>query len=301
MAPNDQTKFATYTRDSATGLDYAMKRYYSSSLGRFMTPDPYHASGKGARPQSWNRYAYTRSDPVNRYDPAGLDDQDPCAGNPNCVTVTAAQDPLDYMYGAQNGYVPDIGFDQQVEAGLGQSGTGIPSVSQIQQAMWQTTLATLQAAASFTKSDAAGLNSQNCQKDLQAIQQAGSGNDSTDSITSAAGSVSFQNAFAPVNQSITYNNVTYDSPAAFFNANPSAFAFTFIGSSYQLWTFAGILDPTNISNFGLASPSLMDGRVLHEILHSLGFTDSQVENGLGLPVGPNTDAIGQDLAQDCFH
>jgi len=39
-APNDEVKFATYTRDSATGLDYAMNRYYSNSLGRFMTPDP---------------------------------------------------------------------------------------------------------------------------------------------------------------------------------------------------------------------------------------------------------------------
>ena len=39
-APNDQTKFATYTRDSATGLDYAMNRYYSSTLGRFMSPGP---------------------------------------------------------------------------------------------------------------------------------------------------------------------------------------------------------------------------------------------------------------------
>ena len=44
-APNDQTKFATYTRDSATGLDYAMNRYYCSTLRRFMSPDPSQASG----------------------------------------------------------------------------------------------------------------------------------------------------------------------------------------------------------------------------------------------------------------
>ena len=31
----DHEKFATYTRDSATSLDYAMNRYYSNSLGRF--------------------------------------------------------------------------------------------------------------------------------------------------------------------------------------------------------------------------------------------------------------------------
>ena len=39
--PNDQVKFATYTRDSATGNDYADQRYYTSVLGRFMTPDPH--------------------------------------------------------------------------------------------------------------------------------------------------------------------------------------------------------------------------------------------------------------------
>ena len=74
---NDQTKFATYTRDSATLLDYANNRYYNNAGGRFMTPDPYAASGGPADPQSWNRYAYTRGDPVNRFDGSGLSDCNP--------------------------------------------------------------------------------------------------------------------------------------------------------------------------------------------------------------------------------
>ncbi len=84
-APNDQMKFATYTRDSATGLDYAMNRYYSNSLGRFMSPDPYKVSAGPGDPQSWNRYSYTRSDPVNRVDPRGMSD---CAAD-FCVTGAA--------------------------------------------------------------------------------------------------------------------------------------------------------------------------------------------------------------------
>jgi len=72
-APNDQTKFATYTRDSATGLDYARHRYYSSTLGRFSSADPYKASSVRTKPQSWNRYAYALGDPVNLSDPRGLD------------------------------------------------------------------------------------------------------------------------------------------------------------------------------------------------------------------------------------
>jgi RHS repeat-associated protein len=70
--PNDQVKFATYTRDNATGLDYADQRYYGAALGRFMTPDPYSGSGGPSDPQSWNRYAYAGGDPVNLSDPSGL-------------------------------------------------------------------------------------------------------------------------------------------------------------------------------------------------------------------------------------
>ena len=38
---NDRVKFATYTRDSYTGFDYADQRYYASSYGRFNTADQY--------------------------------------------------------------------------------------------------------------------------------------------------------------------------------------------------------------------------------------------------------------------
>ena len=73
---NDRVKFATYTRDSFTGLDYADQRFYASSYGRFSTPDPYQAAAKGANdlntPISWNRYGYVLGDPINGYDPQGL-------------------------------------------------------------------------------------------------------------------------------------------------------------------------------------------------------------------------------------
>jgi len=69
---NDQVKFASYTRDSATGLDYADQRYYANTFGRFMSADPYQASGGPSNPHSWNRYAYVTGDPVNKFDPSGL-------------------------------------------------------------------------------------------------------------------------------------------------------------------------------------------------------------------------------------
>ena len=54
-------------------MDYANNRYYSNAYGRFMTPDPYKASGRPSNPQTWNRYTYTGGDPVNRIDPSGTD------------------------------------------------------------------------------------------------------------------------------------------------------------------------------------------------------------------------------------
>ena len=66
-------KFATYFRDSETGLDYAENRYHQPGMGRFMSPDPYKVSAGPKDPGSWNRYAYTGGDPINRTDRTGLD------------------------------------------------------------------------------------------------------------------------------------------------------------------------------------------------------------------------------------
>jgi RHS repeat-associated protein len=70
---NDMEKYATYTRDTLTGLDYAVNRYYASIWGRFISPDPSWSSADLRNPQSWNRYAYTLNDPINGNDPSGLD------------------------------------------------------------------------------------------------------------------------------------------------------------------------------------------------------------------------------------
>ena len=71
-SPNDTEKYATYTRDSLTKLDYAMNRYYSSIWGRFLSPDLYGSSVSSLDPGSWNRYTYVGGDPVNGIDPLGL-------------------------------------------------------------------------------------------------------------------------------------------------------------------------------------------------------------------------------------
>ena len=65
-------KFTAYERDNESGLDYAQARYYSSTQGRFTSPDPLLASGNPKLPQSWNRYAYSVNNPLVNVDPSGL-------------------------------------------------------------------------------------------------------------------------------------------------------------------------------------------------------------------------------------
>ena len=69
---NNRDKFGTYFRDASSGLDYADQRFYSSINARFLTADPYQASGGSEDPGSWNRYEYVLADPINLYDPEGL-------------------------------------------------------------------------------------------------------------------------------------------------------------------------------------------------------------------------------------
>jgi len=68
------TRSAIFTgkeRDAESGLDYFGARYYSSSMGRFSSPDPKATSAHLENPQSWNRYAYTDNNPLVYIDPDG--------------------------------------------------------------------------------------------------------------------------------------------------------------------------------------------------------------------------------------
>jgi RHS repeat-associated protein len=64
--------FTNYERDGESGSDYATNRTYSPNTGRFQQADPYRASGYMMDPQSWNRYGYSRNNPVDFMDTVGL-------------------------------------------------------------------------------------------------------------------------------------------------------------------------------------------------------------------------------------
>jgi RHS repeat-associated protein len=74
-----RSRYTGKERDTESGNDYFMARYYSSAMGRFMSPDwsakvapvPY---AKLDDPQSLNLYAYVRNNPLSRVDVDGHND-----------------------------------------------------------------------------------------------------------------------------------------------------------------------------------------------------------------------------------
>jgi RHS repeat-associated protein len=71
--------FTGKERDNESGLDYMDARYYGSTMGRFMSPDP--LGGHTEDPQTLNRYAYARNNPLVYTDTTGLDFNLDCAKN----------------------------------------------------------------------------------------------------------------------------------------------------------------------------------------------------------------------------
>jgi RHS repeat-associated protein len=56
-----------------SGTEHAQFRQYDSTVGLWMSPDPYLGSYNFANPQSLNRYAYVLNNPLAFRDPSGLD------------------------------------------------------------------------------------------------------------------------------------------------------------------------------------------------------------------------------------
>jgi RHS repeat-associated protein len=76
---------------SEDSLDSRDQRYYTTTAGRFYTPDPAGAAAVDlGNPTSWNMYAYANDDPINGYDPTGR-----WACNPDDPDCDPGCDPLD--------------------------------------------------------------------------------------------------------------------------------------------------------------------------------------------------------------
>jgi RHS repeat-associated protein len=118
-------KFTGYEHDAETGLEFAQARYYSSSCGRFTSPDPYTGSMSLTDPQSFNRYSYVSNNPVNSTDPSGMS-QRPSMMNGQASDMMAsaqsgvnaiAEGEADYEYNLTH-YVVSIKESEPIDEGM---------------------------------------------------------------------------------------------------------------------------------------------------------------------------------------
>jgi len=99
----------TYTdkeRDGETNFDYFGARYYESTLGRFISLDPWGAAFRPENPQTLNRYAYTLNNPLRYVDPDGRYERDV---HRDLTTVLATA----------------VGFDQRTATAIGNADQGV--------------------------------------------------------------------------------------------------------------------------------------------------------------------------------
>jgi RHS repeat-associated protein len=70
-ADSTKQKFTQKERDSESGLDYFLARYYSSAHGRFTGADDFLNDTRTKDPSSWNLYVYVRNNPLAYVDAGG--------------------------------------------------------------------------------------------------------------------------------------------------------------------------------------------------------------------------------------
>jgi len=106
---NNDRKFTGKERDTESGNDNFAARFYSSSMGRFLSPDPSAIDlADPLDPQQLNLYSYTRNNPINATDPSGL----------NCVWDDGSYDAEDDpATGTQKGCEAQGGTWVQYERG----------------------------------------------------------------------------------------------------------------------------------------------------------------------------------------
>jgi RHS repeat-associated protein len=284
--PQDTWSYATYWRDSATGLDYANNRYYSNAYGRFMTPDPYLANNGGAGnpndPGSWNKYAYTRGDPVNRKDPIGLGDEngdgDDSGDN-------------DFTGGDPGGGTDATEGDDKTRRGNTRA-----------EKRWDLALANLSNANNMLQnlkpsadcqSDLTALTKVNpgiTLKNIQATANAGFWIDATTDTGDRE-----QSLYTPGTSEYNFWNGTRTTIQQYFQQHPDIQAQAgFPISGAALYIF---FRPSFVNSHSMGFDAAL---LMHELTHNLGIDDSDLLGALGFDTALPSDDATKKLAKDCF-
>jgi RHS repeat-associated protein len=229
-AGSSYQSFAGLLQNLSADLFDTPNREYHPTQGRWISPDPAGlAAVDPSNPQTWNRYAYVRNNPVRSIDPSGLCDvviggitqssMDPgAAGLTSFANSIGADLVFPYQNGSTFGGVLDV---------AGQ-GLGLPN------------------AASLAV--------------VAAINQAAGDPGPINVFTFSGGAQAFNSAlgYLPVDVQARINNVTYVSPGALSDLAPGNGNTTVISNSsggYDPYIFAGSYGDASLMNTDCAHRS----------------------------------------------
>jgi RHS repeat-associated protein len=114
---HERDYISAVNNESTDYLDYMHARYYTATLGRFLSVDPIVPSAATRQPQRWNRYAYVANNPMKNTDPTGkllevragtCDDKSPCYSKLDsfqAVKNWVGSDAAKYLVLGKNGQV----------------------------------------------------------------------------------------------------------------------------------------------------------------------------------------------------
>jgi hypothetical protein len=260
-------------------------------MGRFGTPDPSSGSS-GADPASWNKYAYVLGDPMNGYDPGGLDT---CRLNGEekyqaaCLTLTMP------TISKPTGPLYTVAEWDDMHGGSPQSKN------------WDKAQAKLSNANELLHKVLLGDVSSPCQGDLNSIGGLGIASfqipytaDRTTWNDASTSSDKVYQLFAPGTDAYTYYAAHPDLTVAqqFKNSPLTKGESAVAGSALagNIYFQSGYVNSLSVQN---AAALLM-----HEVLHTLGAYDTQIQSALfgagSAEVDAASDNITQKLLKDCF-
>ncbi len=273
---NDRDKYATYLRDSSTGLDYAINRYYGSNLARFLSPDPLGGSANLGNPQSWNRYGYASNDPINKSDPFGLLD----------IDVNSCR--AEVIFDGERIVV--VGQRCELTPGGGDALFGNPEDTFFARALLQ-----LEDARSYIYSHLN--NSEKCAEDLAKLGT------NLDELVSQVGEIVFGNGRTSFD--VPYSSLFPGQAGASQEAlNPGLS----VGAFFAVRRGVRALSDINDKRTVYINPALirgdnrkMGGLLLHEAVHQkTGKVDPDLQKALGYSEKEASEVVGLRLAKDCL-
>lgn len=250
------------------------QRFYTSQFGRFMSADRYRQAAKANDSGSWNKYSYTRGDPVNRFDRHGT-----CDGPPDSErSVTVCDDPP---------CTGDQQFDASCSAPTGGSGANLTGGSnggsvQVQPKVpmgSNYTGSQLQTLASGFNDALAHTDNVDC-----ALFYSGGDDDPVLATQTAHADTTYR--ILPLSspgfgaQTVDYNTVFINSQGAFFTASPNPNGTVTVG----LPNSNGVMTAVTFANLATLDGFLL----LHELGHQLGLYGEDLTPAVN---GANSKAV----------